>query len=121
MDETGLQLIFSDKDKVLAEKGSKRVHVATHGEQGDTIMVIACSNASGNWIPPMVLYKGVHEKKVFGDGLPTGSMFYMTPKIMSQQKFSISFCDISMSIVLLEIAYLFWMDIEVIWMSPFWM
>ena len=52
VDETGLQLIFSGKDKVLAEKGSKRVHV---GEQGETITVIACSNASGNWIPPMML------------------------------------------------------------------
>ena len=41
VDETGVQLIFSGKDKVLAEKGSKRVHMATHGEQGEIITVIA--------------------------------------------------------------------------------
>lgn len=80
VDETGLQLIFSGADKVLARKGSKRVHVATHGEQGETITVVACCNAVGMWIPPMVLYKGVYAKKEFGDDLPTGSTFAMTPK-----------------------------------------
>ena len=92
MDETGLHLIFSDKDEVLAEKGSKRVHVATHGEQGETSTVIACSNASGNWIPPMMLYKGVLEKKVFGDGLSTGSMFNITPSRLCHNR---SFLSVS--------------------------
>ena len=81
VDESGLQLTFSGQDKVLALKGSKRVHVATHGEQGETVTVVACTNATGTtWIPPMILYKGVYEKKEFGDDLPTGSTFYMTPK-----------------------------------------
>lgn len=81
VDESGLQLCFSSTNKVLALKGSKRVHVATHGEHGETVTVIACTNATGSsWIPPMVLYKGVYEKKEFGDDLPQGSVFCMTPK-----------------------------------------
>lgn len=81
VDETGLQLCFSSNDKVVAQKGSKRVHVATHGEHGETVTVIACTNATGSsWIPPMILYKGVYGKKEFGDDLPPGGIFCMTPK-----------------------------------------
>ncbi|XP_011859495.1 PREDICTED: uncharacterized protein LOC105556986 [Vollenhovia emeryi] len=81
VDESGLQLSYSNKFKVLALKGSKRVHTATHAEKGETVTVVACTNATGsNWIPPIILYKGVHRKLEFGDGLPPGSKFAMTPK-----------------------------------------
>ncbi|KAJ4451546.1 hypothetical protein ANN_03012 [Periplaneta americana] len=59
VDESGLQLTYSSSQLVLAQKGSKRVHTATHSDRGETVTVVACTNATGsNWIPPMILYKG---------------------------------------------------------------
>ena len=96
VDETGLQLTFDGKEKVLAAKGSKRVHKATHGEKGETVTVVACTNAAGtNWLPPMILYKGKYRKPEFGDKLPAGSIFVMTPKGW----FSVNFCVTSINIM----------------------
>lgn len=80
VDESGLQLTYSSSQLVLAQKGSKRVHTATHSDRGETVTVVACTNATGsNWIPPMILYKGKYAKNEFGDDLPNGSIFGMTP------------------------------------------
>lgn len=81
VDESGLQLCYGKPSKILAEKGSKRVHAATNAEKGETVTVTACSNATGsNWIPPYILFKGKNRKLEFGDGLPPGGDFGMTPK-----------------------------------------
>lgn len=68
-------------EKVLALTGSKLVHKATHTEKGESVTMLACTNAVGsNWIPPMILYKGKYAKFEYGQDLPPGSIFTMTPK-----------------------------------------
>ena len=77
----GLQLTCHNDEKVLALKGSKRVHKATHAEQGETVSVLACTNAVGSqWIPPLILYKGKYAKFEYGQDLLPGSICTMTPK-----------------------------------------
>jgi hypothetical protein len=51
--DTGYQLAYSSgNQKLLAVKGSTRVHAAAHGENGKSVTAVACMNASGsNWIP----------------------------------------------------------------------
>ncbi|XP_045773169.1 MFS-type transporter clz9-like [Maniola jurtina] len=79
MDETGLQL-NNKPGYVLAERGSKAVAMSTSTEKGETITVIACCNAEGNFLPPTCIMKGKRKKPEFEDGLPPGSLVFMSPK-----------------------------------------
>ncbi|KAJ8893536.1 hypothetical protein PR048_006134 [Dryococelus australis] len=91
VDETGLQLCYDSPEKVLAQKGSKRVCAATNAENGETVSVVACVNETGtNWIPPFVIFKGKNKKLVYGDGLPPGSVCAMIEKGYMQTK---EFCN----------------------------
>ena len=76
MDESGLQII-NKVGKVVATKGSKEVYRLTSGEKGETVTVIACCNAEGNFLPPVCILKGVNKKAEFEDGMPAGSKIIM--------------------------------------------
>ena len=79
MDESGIHLI-NKPGKVLTSKGAKDTHVLTPRERGENVTVIACNNAEGMFLPPVLIMKGVNNKKEFVDGLPHGSEVYMNPK-----------------------------------------
>lgn len=79
MDETGVQL-NNKPGKVLAKKGARAVKSLTSGEKGETITVVACCNAIGNFLPPVLIIKGVNKKPEFEEGLPPGSKVYMQKK-----------------------------------------
>ena len=51
----------------------------TSGEKGETITVVACCNAICNFLPPVLIIKGVNKKPEF-EGLPPGSKVYMQKK-----------------------------------------
>ncbi|XP_055907702.1 uncharacterized protein LOC129942684 [Eupeodes corollae] len=79
MDESGLQL-NNKPGKVLTQKGVKDIHVVTAKEKGENVTVVACCNAEGNFLPPVLIMKGVNRKAEFMDGLPSGSDVYMNKK-----------------------------------------
>ncbi|XP_045765299.1 chaetoglobosin A biosynthesis cluster protein C-like [Maniola jurtina] len=79
MDESGIQL-NNKPGKVIAKKGAKVVNSVTSAEKGETMTIIACCNAIGNFLPPAVIIKGVNKKTEFEDGLPPGSKVYMNKK-----------------------------------------
>lgn len=79
MDETGIQL-NNKPGKVLATKGSRSVKMVTSGEKGETMTLIGCCNAVGNFLPPVMIIKGVNKKLEFSEGLPQGSKVYMNKK-----------------------------------------
>lgn len=79
MDEKGCRLMLHHQQRVLAKKGSKRVHLVG-AEHAENVTVVACANAIGHVIPPMILFKGQRSKPIYSDGLPAGSAVYMTPK-----------------------------------------
>jgi len=79
MDESGVQL-NNKPGKVLAKKGARAVKSLTSGEKGETITVVACCNAIGNFLPPVLIIKGVNKKPEFEEGLPPGSKVYMQKK-----------------------------------------
>ncbi|XP_018359931.1 PREDICTED: uncharacterized protein LOC108759131 isoform X2 [Trachymyrmex cornetzi] len=72
VDEIGLQL-NNNVSKVVTTKGSQTVHHVTSAEEGETINVIACCNAEGNFLPPYCIFKGQRKRPEFEDGLPPGS------------------------------------------------
>lgn len=79
IDETGLQL-NNRPGEVLAQKGSKVVSTVTSTEKGETISLVVCCNAEGNFTPPAVIMKGKNKKKEWEDNLPPGSVLYMSEK-----------------------------------------
>lgn len=79
MDESGLQL-NNKPGKVVAAKGTRDVHLVTAAEKGQTITVVACCNAEGNFLPPYCIFKGTYKKPEFEDGMPPGSKVVMSPK-----------------------------------------
>jgi hypothetical protein len=79
MDESGEQA--NNKPAcIITGKESKSVHVLTCGEKGENVTVIACCNAAGQFLPPVLIFKGVNKKHEFGDGLSPESDVYMNPK-----------------------------------------
>lgn len=56
MDESGLPLDHKPS-KVIAVKGTKRVHCRTSGNKMQ-ITILACANAVGTMVPPMVIFEG---------------------------------------------------------------
>jgi hypothetical protein len=79
MDESGVQA-NNKTDSVITGKGSESVQVLTTGEKCENVTEIACCNAAGQFLPPVLIIKGVNKKHEFGDGLPPGSDVYMNPK-----------------------------------------
>lgn len=63
---------------VIAEKVPNLVLVVTSSEKEETITVIACCNAEGISLSPIVVMKGVNkEKRVEGQHAPRGSILVM--------------------------------------------
>lgn len=79
MDETGIQLT-NVPGKVVAIKGSKCVQTLTPKEKGESISIIACMNAEGVYLPPVLIMKGVRKFANRIDGLPPASDIYMNKK-----------------------------------------
>ncbi|XP_050298658.1 tigger transposable element-derived protein 1-like isoform X2 [Anthonomus grandis grandis] len=79
MDEKGCRLTLHHQQKVLTRKGIKRVHLIAP-EHAENVTVVACGNALGQAIPPMILFKGVRQKPEWIDSMPPGSVIEMTAK-----------------------------------------
>jgi hypothetical protein len=71
MVETGLQII-NKVGKVIVTKGAKEINRFIGGEKGETITIVACCNAEGNFLPPLCIFKGANKKPEFVDGMPAG-------------------------------------------------
>jgi hypothetical protein len=55
MDETGLSTVPTKTPKVITSKGKSSVKIVS-GEHGQTITVVCCTNASGNFVPPTFIF-----------------------------------------------------------------
>jgi hypothetical protein len=56
------------------------MHVLTPHERGENATVMACCDAEGQFLPPVLILKKVDKKQELWDGLPHGSEVYMNPK-----------------------------------------
>jgi hypothetical protein len=76
IDEKGIQ-INNKRDSVIAEKGSKTVHVLTSGEKSENITVTVSCNAAGQFMSHFLIFTYVYETQELGDALPPGSYVHM--------------------------------------------
>ncbi|CAH2091298.1 unnamed protein product [Euphydryas editha] len=79
VDESGIQ-VNNKAGRVLATKGAKEVYTITSSEKGENVTVIACCSAEGQFLPPVLIFKGKNKKPEFTEGLPPGSDVYMNQK-----------------------------------------
>lgn len=79
MDEKGCRLTLHHQQKVLAGRGSKRVHLVAP-EHAENVTIVACASAVGIAIPPMIIFKGKRLKPEFEDNLPPDSLVKMSEK-----------------------------------------
>lgn len=55
-DETGVSVVPKTKSKIIARKGRKQVGSITSAERGTTITIEICFSASGQYMPPMMVF-----------------------------------------------------------------
>ncbi len=90
MDETGMPLAHKQPKRV-AVKGMRKVHGSATGDKTQ-ITVVACSNAAGYTIPPMVIFKGQKFNHEWSTGEVPGTLYGMSDSgWIDQELFSLWF------------------------------
>lgn len=79
IDEKGCRLTLHHQQTVLAQRGARSVHLIAP-EHAENVTIVACANALGHAIPPMVLFKGQRVNPDWKVNLPPNSEVRMTAK-----------------------------------------
>lgn len=79
MDGKDCRLTLHHQQRVLAAKGTKRVHFIAE-EHTENVTIAACVNAVGIAISPTIIFKGKRCKLEYNANLPTSSVVKMVPK-----------------------------------------
>lgn len=78
-DETGITTVPNKPPKILSLKGKKQVGVLTSAERGSLVSVEVCFSASGQYIPPLLVFPRVRKDPAFEVGLPPDSVVIPHP------------------------------------------
>lgn len=78
-DETGITTVPNKPGKVLSLKGKKQIGVLTSGERGTLVTAEICFSASGQYIPPLLVFPRVRRNPQLEVGLPTESISEFHP------------------------------------------
>lgn len=73
VDETASTTV-RNPPKIIAGRNTKQVGLTTSGERGTLITLVGCVSASGNSIPPFLVFSRVHFKETMLNGAPPGSV-----------------------------------------------
>jgi hypothetical protein len=74
MDETGISSV-QKPGKILGPTGQKQVGSATCWERGKNVTVCCAISASGNYIPPMLIFPRKSTSDFLGKGGPEGAIY----------------------------------------------
>ena len=84
MDESGMPLDHKPP-MVVARRGIKKVHCRTSGNKSQ-ITIIACANAAGSIIPPMVIFEGQRFNPEWSKGEVPDTLYGMSDKGWTDQE-----------------------------------
>ncbi|CAH1997229.1 unnamed protein product [Acanthoscelides obtectus] len=74
VDETGINAVHKP-GKILAPKGIKQVGSATSWERGKNITICCCISATGQYVPPLIIYPRLRMHPSLEQGGPNGSSY----------------------------------------------
>ena len=75
MDETGVSTVQKRNTKIISQKGKKQVGAISSAERGANTTVVSCMNASGLFVPPMIVFKRKRMADSLKVGGPEGCLF----------------------------------------------
>lgn len=75
VDETGLSVVQSKNPEVIRLKGKKQIGVLSSTERGSLITMLCCMNATGIFIPPLIVFPSKKIPLAFKDGAVDGTEF----------------------------------------------
>ena len=73
-DETGINVVHKP-GRIITEMGKKKVWAVTSGEKGKTHTVVSCVSATGQVIPPMMIYPRVRMSEALKKDAVPGTLF----------------------------------------------
>lgn len=91
-DETGLTTVQTPS-RIIAPKGLKQVGSVTSAERGNLVTLSACVSATGNQIPPMLIFPRVNFKEFMLYGAPPGTIGGANPSGWSTESLYLQFMD----------------------------
>lgn len=74
VDETGFSTVQKKAQKIVGLKGKKQIGAATSGERGVNTTAVCCASVSGQFIPPMLIFKRMRQNPELANGAPLGSV-----------------------------------------------
>ncbi|XP_066593618.1 uncharacterized protein [Prorops nasuta] len=75
VDETSISTVPGRNSKTFAKTGRKQVSRITSAERGISSTGVICMSASGNFIPPMIIFNRKRMRAELMDGVPAGTIF----------------------------------------------
>lgn len=79
VDETGLTTVPKRQSRIIALKGRKQVGLASSAERGQLTTAVLCVSASGNYVPPLLIFPRIRMKAELLDGAPPGTVAVCHP------------------------------------------
>lgn len=74
VDESGYSTVQKKNQKILAKKGKKQVGAVSSAERGTNTTMVCCVSASGQYLPPMIIYKRLRWALELKTGAPPGGL-----------------------------------------------
>lgn len=84
VDESGCSTV-QQPSKIVAPKGIKQLGSTTSAERGQLVTIICAINATGTYLPPMLIFPRVHFKDNMVIGAPPGTLGSATPSGWSNE------------------------------------
>lgn len=79
VDETGLSIVQSKVQHVLALRGTKQVGALTSAERGSLVTAVLCMSAGGTFVPPFLIFPRKNTNVLLEKGAPPGSKIVCHP------------------------------------------
>ncbi|XP_072390916.1 uncharacterized protein [Diabrotica undecimpunctata] len=79
VDESGISVVQSKIPKVIALKGKRQIAALTSGERGALITIVACINATGSFVLPLVTFPRKNMSVQLKKGALSGTIFAVHP------------------------------------------
>jgi hypothetical protein len=92
IDETGCTTV-QVPSKIVAPKGDKQLGSTTSAERGQLVTVICGVSATGNHIPPMIIFPRVNFKDYMLNGAPPATLGSANPSGWSNEQQFIKFMN----------------------------